>query len=164
MEPLITSRTRESKMNRMKTRLVFVTAILIIATTFVSSTFAAHSTRKSEKPVTPASECIRLLVSTSHRLVDNIIVPKTIAEKSFIQISEKRAKLLNAFDEAMIKGHTPSIQELTKLFYWIESFFKIAVQLGIYNRGTEESRNLSVSLSLAQGYLDCARHMNTERK
>ena len=146
------------KLNTRKAGIISFIAIINLVTAFLGTGAAKTFLATKKTPAISKKECVRFLLMTSRRLVENHIVPNT-DEGTFNKIDIKKIKLLNGFDMAMTKGYSPSPRELRKLSCWIESFFKMFARHRVYAVGSMEGQNLSVSMGLAQRYLDCARYM-----
>jgi len=112
--------------------------------------------REIPRPKTSPNECTRLLVATSRRLVAGLEKPTTATVEGRAKFEEKRTKLISAFDTVLQKAHEPTQLEIARLHHWLECLFVIARDNKVHDGRSEEAKALSICLSLAQGYLDCA--------
>jgi len=153
---LLVTKRREFPMKTKKT--IGLIACLLVGSNCVAATMPP-AVRDIPRPKTSPSECMRLLVATSRRLVAGLEEPTTASAEGRATFGEKRAKLISAFDAVLQKGHEPTQLEIARLHHWLECLFVIGRDNKIHDGRSEEAKALSICLSLAQGYLDCASRM-----
>jgi len=142
---------------------MMVIVIVFFVTGFITPGFTKTFKNKDNGPSISKNESIKFLTITSRRYIENYVVSNNKEESSH-HINEKKDKLLKGFDLVLANKHVPSEKELKKLDSWIKAFFKMFVHYRIYPLGSEDGKNLSVTMGLALRYLDCARHLVAEKE
>jgi len=130
------------------------TSTILAALVLCSLTFLG--TCHADEAVLPVEQGLRLLTTTSYRLV------KCLPDSEAVVPADKLAKLTAEFERTLSGGRIPTDIELRRLRHWVIQFHGMGA--AHYPPASPDGLRFTGNLSLAKGYLDCAiRLAATER-
>ena len=132
---------------------------LIMTLLIITLITSVPTTSYAEDAITSKDESVRLLVATSRRFVAETYIPQQGNTQAIQHVTSKRNKIVRSLDCAIAGGQVPTFKKLRKIRRWLDKYYVIGSQSGIYRIGTKEDAAFALNTQMAVTYMDCALHL-----
>ena len=132
---------------------------LIMTLLIITLIASIPTTTHAEDAITSKEESVRLLVATSRRFIAETYIPQQGNSKAIEHVMSKRNRIVRSLDCSIAGGQVPAFKKLRKIRRWLDAYYVIGSQSGIYRIGTKEDAAFALNTQMAVTYMDCALHL-----
>ena len=132
---------------------------LIMTLLIITLITSIPTTSYAEDAITSKEESVRLLVATSRRFIAETYIPQQGKTHAIEHVMSKRNRIVRTLDCSIAGGQVPAFKKLRKIRRWLDRYYVIGSQSGIYKIGTKEDAAFALNTQMAVTYMDCALHL-----